>query len=175
MPRQVNYLVGGNPFKLSGPPLWWLKKLYEFDNSLVVVPSQQGQYYRLAQRRPLNLPAHIVNDLLFKDSDTRMLASHSLIPVTTILATAQWDNPYLFVELANRAPWRMGGAAKAIKIVEDQEFDAHLRTLKQTDENLTDRTKDGWKRLQSITGQRQFIDSTKVKALIKEPSPLILP
>ena len=102
----TNYIPDVNKFKLSGPPEWWLRLLNDFDPSLVVVPSRQGFYYRLAQRRPISLTAKFVNDMLFQHSDTQMLAQYGLIPVTTIVATATWS-PMMFQELAERAPWRM--------------------------------------------------------------------
>ena len=118
-----NYIVDANPFKLAGPPEWWLRKLAEFDQSLVVMPSRQGFYYRLCQKRPPSLTKKLIEDLLFQESDTRMLANRGLIPVTTILSTANWDNPLLFKDLAERAPHRLGGAAKVNKMLEDQEFE----------------------------------------------------
>src|SRR5271169_5749762 len=107
----TNYIPGENKFKLAGPPKWWLIKLWEFDPSLAVIPSRQGFYYRLAQRRKLDLPTRVTNDILFNSSDTKMLASLSMVPVTTILATAIWSDA-MFQELENRAPWRQGGAQK---------------------------------------------------------------
>lgn len=130
--------------------------LKEFDDSLYVIPSRQGFYYRLAQKRPLNLPTHMVNDILFKESDTQMLASYSLVPVTTILATANWT-PLMFKELSERAVWRMGGAQKVIKDIEDREWEQHKKKLIETDQMLTDRAKDGWKSYQYRTGQRTAV------------------
>ena len=140
----INYIVDMNPFNLAGPPVWWLRKLWDFDNSLVVIPSRQGFYYRLAQKRKLQLSHKIVNEALFKESDTRMLAKHSLVPVTTILATANWGNPYMFEELANRAPWRQGGAEKVTARLEAQEQKDELDKRAKTDEHLTYLGKDGW-------------------------------
>jgi hypothetical protein len=140
----LNYIVDTNPFKLAGPPTWWLRKLWDFDSSLVVVPSRQQCVYRLAQRRKLNLPAHIVNDVLFKESDTKLLASYGLIPVTTILATANWGNPYLFEELRNRAPWRLGGAELVNQQIEEQEAKDELDRRAATDERLHSLAKDSW-------------------------------
>src|SRR5436309_869844 len=116
-----NYIPDVNKFKLAGPPEWWLRKLWDFDSSLVVVPSRQDCVYRLAQRRKLKLPDDVVNDVLFKESDTRMLASYGLIPVTSILATANWSNPMLFQELSNRAPWRLGGGEKVADMLDAQD------------------------------------------------------
>ena len=150
----TNYLVEKNPFKLAGPPEWWLRKLAEFDPSLVVMPSGQGFYYRLCQRRKPTLTQKLVNDLLFNESDTKMLASRGLIPVTTILSTANWDNPLLFKDLAERAPWRNGGAEKINKKLEDDEFLQDMNKRKVTEQNIVDRAKDGWKLYQNKTGQK---------------------
>lgn len=139
-----NYIQDVNKFKLGGPPQWWLRRLYDFDNSLVVVPSRQGFYYRLAQRRPLSLAEKMTQDALFKESDTKMLASYGLIPVTTILATANWSNPFLFEELRRRAPWRLGGAQKVIDQVEAQDQKEELDCKAKNDEMLTNYGKDAW-------------------------------
>ncbi len=141
----TNYIPDVNKYQLAGPPKWWLAQLREFDPSLVVVCSRQGFYYRLAQRRKLKLPEHVTNDALWNQSDTQMLASYSLVPVTTILATANWSNPYIFVELANRAPWRMGGADKVNAMLDAQEHKEQLDKRIQTDAHLTELSKDAWK------------------------------
>ena len=164
--KPPNWIEDTNSFKLSGPPLWWRTKLWSFDPSLVVIPSRQSFVYRLAQRRKLTLPNHIVNDSLFKESDTRMLASYSLVPVTTIIATAVWSDA-MFQELENRAPWRQGGAEKVIKRIEDMEDEAELKKKFATSQMLTDRAKDGWKLYQSKTGARKFIDSSNQQAWIR--------
>lgn len=158
----LNYIVDQNRFNLAGPPKWWLVGLWDFDNSLVVVPSRQGFYYRLAQRRKLNLANHIVNDALFAESDTKMLAKYSLVPVTTILATAQW-NPVMFEALSQRAPWRMGGAEKAIKAVEDQDWQDEVNRRVKTDEHLTYLGKDAWKLYNKKIGVRSHMWSPTVK------------
>ncbi len=158
-----NYLVDQNKFGLAGPPAWWLRLLWDFDQSLVVVPSRQTCVYRLAQRRKLNLPAHIVNDALFNQSDTQMLASYGLIPVTTIIPGASW-NPFMFKELSDRAPWRNGGADKVVNQIEEREHRQEMLKREQTALNLKDRAKDGWKLYQAKTGQRTFIDSSKLQS-----------
>jgi hypothetical protein len=141
----LNYIVDQNKFSLAGPPTWWLSKLWNFDASLVVVPSRQSCVYRLAQRRKLKLPEHIVNDALFNESDTKMLARYSLVPVTTIIATANWSNPFMFQELANRAPWMQGGAEKVVNRIEGQEAADETKRNMATDAHLTEVAKSGWK------------------------------
>lgn len=170
-----NYIEDINRFRLAGPPKWWLQKLWDFDNSLVVVPSRQSCIYRLGQRRKLRLPDHIVNDALFKESDTKMLASYGLIPVTTILATANWSDPYMFVELANRAPWRMGGAAEAIKQVEAQDAKQEMQQQFAQDDMLNWLGKDAWGLYNKKIGTRShmYIPKTANQVVGGRKSPAI--
>ena len=116
-----NYVTDTNKFNLAGPPSWFKRQLWEYDPSLVIVPSRMGFFYRLGQRRKLKLSEKIVNDVLKEQADTQLLASHSLVPVTTILATVDWGNPIFFHELNRRAPWRMGGAKRVTNMIEQQE------------------------------------------------------
>lgn len=159
----VNYIPDLNKFHLAGPPLWWQQQLWDFDSSLVVVPSRQACVYRLAQRRPTTLPIQMVNDFLFKESDTRMLASYALIPVTTIIATATW-NPYMFQELTNRAPWRMGGADKVTNQIEEQEATTDTKKQLLLDAQLTERSRDAWKLYQKKTGSRTSVPGLRQAA-----------
>lgn len=139
-----NYIPDTNRFKLAGPPQWWLAKLWDFDNSLVVVPSRQDCVYRLAQRRKLILSDRIVQEALFNQSDTKMLASYSLVPVTTIIATANWSNPLMFETLRNRAPWRMGGADKVNAMLDEQDQKEVIDANAKIDEHSTYLAKDAW-------------------------------
>lgn len=157
-----NFIPDVDKFKLGAPPEWWLRKLHDFDSSLYVVPSRQDCVYRLAQKRPLNLPEHIVNDALFNHSDTQMLATYSLIPVTTILAKANWSDPRMWRELEERAPWRMGGADKVLDELEEAEMRAETQQRLDTEQNLEDRAKDGWRLLKAKTGSTVFVHKPKL-------------
>lgn len=163
-----NWIPDVNRFSLAGPPKWWLEQLWHFDNSLVVVPSRQGFYYRLAQRRKLTLTDAVVNDALFNESDTKMLARYSLVPVTTILATANWSNPYLFEELRRRAPWRLGGAQKVIQEMESREAQDEMDRQNTTNENLESLGKDAWRLYNKKIGLRSHMWSPTTKSAAKE-------
>lgn len=139
-----NFIPDQNRFKLSGPPEFFLRRLFDFDPDLVIVPSRQSMVYRLALRRKLRLQENVVNDALWQDSDTQMLASYGLVPVTTILATANWDNPLLFQELAARSPHRMGGVEKVIANLEEAEARADFQKYMETEDIKTILAKDGW-------------------------------
>lgn len=140
-----NYIVAENPFSLGGPPAYWLKALHEFDSSLVVMPSRLGFYYRVCQRRKPTFSAKLVNDIVKDDLDARMLAARNLVPVTTLLATANWGNYAIhFEELRRRNPHMMGGAAKVIQEVEAADRQTELDKAAQTDATLSDLSKDAW-------------------------------
>lgn len=164
----MNFIPDTNPFKLAGPPRWWLKQLNDFDETLVVVPSRQGFFYRLAQRKRLSLPEKMTNDLLWQESDTKMLASYGLIPVTTILATANWSNPFLFEELRRRSPHRMGGAEKVTNDVETAEREASLKKQVEIDERNTFIAKDAWKLYLKKLGLRSHMWSPKTSTPVTE-------
>ena len=164
MSKLPNYIQAQNPFRLAGPPAWFLRQLYDFDDSLIILPSKQGFYYRLAQRRPLMLKEQVVNDVLKEQADTRMLASYGLVPVTTILATANWSNPLIFEDLRRRAPWRMGGAAKFAKLVEAQERIDAINKKTEQDDKLNYLAKDAWRYYNKKIGVRSHLYSPVVKS-----------
>lgn len=147
-----NYIPDENRFKLAGPPQFFLRRLWDFDPDLVVVPSRQSMVYRLALKRKLRLQENVVNDVLWQDSDTQMLASYGLVPVTTILATANWDNPLLFQELANRSPHRQGGAEKVIKDIEEREARADFQKQLEIEDMKNILAKDAWNLYLKKTG-----------------------
>lgn len=156
-----NYITaGGNPFNLAGPPEWWLKKLHEFDDSLVVVPSKLGFFYRLAQRRPLDIKARMVHRIS-GDHDSNVLARYGLVPVTTIIATARWDNPLMWVDLAGRMPSRNGGAEKFEAALLMQEKERELKERLDRDDMLTQVAKDSHKFYNLKRGVRSHLWSPK--------------
>ena len=164
-----NFIRDVNPFNLSGPPTYWLRRLHDFDDSLVVLPSKQGFYYRLAQRRPLDPRAKIVHSIS-ADSDSKMLAAHGLVPVTTILATARWDNPVMWEELRQRSPHRMGGAAAYEKMVLEQDRKRDLKIAAENDQVLTDVGRDAWRYYLLKAGRRTAMWSPRTKREDKAPA-----
>lgn len=162
--RLPNYYPDTNRFHLAGPPAWFLKQLLEFDASLTIIPSRQGFFYRLAQKRPLRLAERVVNEVLKEQADTKMLASYGLVPVTTILATANWGNPLIFEELRKRAPWRMGGAAAVTAQLESQERGDALKARITQNEDLTHVATDAWLHYNKKQGLRSHAFRTKTSA-----------
>jgi hypothetical protein len=140
-----NYIVDANPFKLAGPPDYWLQALWDFDQSLVVMPSKMGFYYRIGQRRPPSHTLKMVEEMRKEDADAIMMAKHRLVPVTTLLSTANWSQFPMHMEmLRQRAPWRMGGADEVNRRLEQQEREDEIAKQARIDQNLTDTAKDAW-------------------------------
>lgn len=171
----TNWVEDTNRFNLAKPPDYWLKQLWDFDSSLVVVPSRQSPVYRLAQRRKLTLPMKMVNDRLFKESDTRMLASYSLIPVTSIMQNPNWSDPRMFIELHNRAPHRLGGAETVMKKIEEQESRDELQKQMVTNQILDDLGNDAWGYYNKRIGTRthMYVPRTKKQLVGGRAAPAI--
>jgi hypothetical protein len=159
-----NYIPDVNRFSLAGPPQWFLQKLWEFDPSLVIVPSRQSCVYRLGQKRKLKLPEKMVHEALFNQSDTKMLASYGLIPVTSIIPTIEWSDPQIFIELNNRAPHRLGGADAAIKALEAAEAKNELLKRARTDDMLQYLAKDSWNLYNKKIGTRTHMYRPRTKS-----------
>ena len=158
-----NWIRDQNLFSLAGPHAWFLRKLWDFDDSLVILPSRQGFYYRLAQRRKLQLQEKVAYEALKEQADTAMMMSYGLVPVTTITATANWSNPYIFVELHNRSVHRMGGHEKVNADWDAQDRKDDLDKRVQTDEHLTSLGKDAWGLYNKKIGTRTHMWSPKVR------------
>ena len=161
MSQYSNWIPDTNRFKLAGPPSWFLRQLEEFDASLVIIPSRMGHYYRLAQRRKMKLAEHVVNDIMKEQADTAMLASYGLVPVTTILATISWSNPFLFEELRRRAPWRQGGADEVIKKLDAQEYQDKVDKFLAQDQVNDYVARDAWRYYNKNLGLRSNVYSPK--------------
>lgn len=158
-----NFINDNNPFNLPKPPEYWLDRLREFDDSLVVIPSRQDCVYRLAQRRPPDPNITLANQLMKDGGDTQMLSSNGLVPVTTIRANPRWDNPLMWKELAERAPWRQGGAEAVIEKIEKAEANKEAELAAQTDAHLDYLGRDGWNYYNMKRGLRSRMWSPKIK------------
>ena len=147
-----NWIADENPFKLAAPPKWWLQRLWDFDNRLVVIPSRRQMVYRLAQRHPPDPRIQAVEAAMWKDSETKMLASHGLVPVLSITPDVTWENPTIFETLKERAPWMQGGTDKFLAKVEAAEATAEQRRDADTDAMMGERYEGAWNMLRRRMG-----------------------
>ncbi len=165
-----NYIEDTNPFRLSKPPQWWLQKLWDFDDSLVIIPSRSQNVYRLAQKRKPNIATKIVNDSLFRESDTRMLASYGLIPITSIKASVNWSDPYIFEYMRRQTPHMMGGFDKYNELVEKQEIADAAAVQAKIDDRNTQVARDGWRLYLKKIGLRSQMWSPRTKTSAQKPT-----
>lgn len=157
-----NYIKDRNPLDLAAPPQWWLKRLWDFDDTLVVVPSRMTYCYRLAQRRPPDAKTNLIHNIQ-NDSDSQMLKSYGLVPVTTIKALPRWDNPLMWVDLAGRMPSRNGGAEQYEAKLLAKEREVELKARADRDDMLDQVGKDSFKFYNLKRGVRSQLWSPATK------------
>lgn len=149
-----NWIRDTNPFGLAVPPEWWLRKLHDFDATLVLLPSRQQMVYRLAQRHNgMDHSVRIAYGSLWNESDTRMMYGHGLIPICPLFLPVYWDDPGMWHELAMKAPWRQGGG----EAVADRLDRADRLRVKERRQQVADRLNDAgdyaWKLLMRAAGR----------------------
>ena len=140
-----NWIADTNRFKLATPPKWWLKRLWDFDASLVLMPSRQKMLYRLTQRHEPDPRIAMVAASMWRDSDTQMMSSYQVVPVLTLLLPVKWDNPMMFHDLSLHAPWRHGGTDKFLAKIEGAEAEAETKRDARVEDMMDERHKDAWK------------------------------
>jgi hypothetical protein len=150
-----NFLKGlPNPFGLAEPPDHWLTKLAAFDSQLVIFPSQKDPVYRLGRRvvksrqaQPADVPG------VENHPDTVVMCNNGLIAVTTVFPGAIWDDR-VFVKLAERDLWRMGGANEAIRRMEEAEAKQAAAETKAHEDKGDAISHDAYASYKYRTGQR---------------------
>lgn len=156
----VNWIVDRNPFSLPKPPEWFLRQLALFDDQLVIIPSRYEYVYRLMRRRKLTaiVPNQkLAPDLDTSNSDFALAAEYKLVPVQTILPTAQWGET-IFSWLRDRDIWTHGGATAAADALDAQDqAKRDQQQAKMLDEldQLSSSTYFAYKRR---TGQTTFVN-----------------
>lgn len=101
-----NY-IADNP-KMVAPPSYWMQRLWDFDDQLVVLPSRQRPYaYVLARRckKSRGIPPEFVADPL---GDTAMCSKYHLVNVRWIYRynTTSWSIDNIIRELHACDAWR---------------------------------------------------------------------
>lgn len=150
------WIADRNPFGLAKPPDYFLQRLLDHDNMLVVLPSRQQPLYRLARRVQYTAgigPQAVLNH----EADTAMMHTHKVVPVTTIVrfgASNFWDGEAVVQKLKDRDIWAHGGSEKVSELMEAAERLDEERLKAGIRDNLRQRAKDGWNSLQARTGSR---------------------
>lgn len=165
-----NWIPDQNPHQLPKPPDWALRKFYDFDHMLVIIPSRnrpvkgERPQYLLARRAVQS--AGLGKEALFenKHPDTNMLWVNGLVPIAPLRwksGDQTWresDVDLLLGELKARDLWAQADAAGGLDALVDR-IEANERDDKAKQQrNLRDMFhhmgRDAWRSLKARTGQR---------------------
>lgn len=145
-----NYIEDQNPSNLPEPPAMALKMLYDFDASLVVVPSRnkpvvgEVPHYLLCRRAKHSAGLGAGTVMENKHPDTWLCMQHSLIPIAPIRSRSGanlWtvENVGILIEeLRQRDTWAISGGpngnadavADAVEAMEAQQEAKERASLK---------------------------------------------
>src|SRR5258706_12013367 len=101
---------------VDAPPIYFLQRLYDFDNMLVLMPSrEQPGAYVLGRRKqwgPGLTQAGV--DAVYTKADTKMCILSGTVPVCMVFKTTSgsWNPDGLIQKLRARDIWTLGGAGK---------------------------------------------------------------
>ena len=166
-----NWITDKNRFGLEKPPAWWLARLFDFDADLVVVPSRQNPWYLLARRAKYS-PGIGAIAVLDRHADTAMLATHKLVPVTTMIRynASTWDIDSILQKLRDRDMWAISGGPASNRSIEERgekvgrAVEAHeaaqqKQARRAVQNDMWDRSGDAWRSYQARTGQRTKLNA----------------
>ena len=156
----VNYIPDLNPFGLAPPPPFFLAEMLTFDDQLVVMPSRQEALFRLT-RRSLRAPKLGTDDRMphpllkaLPSPDTIMMASHGVVPVSTLLHWGVWAWGAVEKELRARDIWAAGGPEKAADLLDAKDQARRDAADAENRADLEARIDDAWIALQYRAGNR---------------------
>lgn len=151
----INYLDVNS--KMAVPPAYWLQRLFDFDDKLVVFPSFSRPYaYVLARRRTLTrgLTDEALESTL-TNPDTKIAMQNGLVPVSLIYRTGTtWSIDNIIASLKSRDIWANGGAEKVADTLDAADESDRAKKRADTRDDLWNRAGDAWRSYQARTGQR---------------------
>lgn len=150
---------------MGAPPPYFMQRLWDFDNQLVVLPSRQRPYaYVLARRckKSRGIPPEFVAD---PKGDTAMCSQYHLVNVRWIYRynTTTWSIDNILRELSACDAWKYKtGDAHADAV---DEFDANVAAKKtaQNREMFYHLAGEHWQSWKARTGQRTKLNQPKPK------------
>lgn len=141
--------------RMEVPPPYFLQRLYDFDNMLVLVPSRNVPFaYVIARRKQFSkgLSDKALEGTI-QQPDTVMCLGYGLVPVCLMYKTGpSWDIDNLLATLAARDMWAHGGPDKVADMLEAQEDAAKLRIQAENRNSIWERSGDGWRSYKARVG-----------------------
>jgi hypothetical protein len=120
-----NWLGSQNPFSLPMPPWWWLKRLWDRDRELRILPGLSEACYRVARRSER---MRDVRPALGNDSETGRMCRERCVPVVAIRPGITWNSDF-FQWLDDHDGWRYRDPAKRL-----DEIDAEVAARQQAEQ-----------------------------------------
>lgn len=152
----VNYLDIDS--KMATPPEYWLQRLYDFDNDLVVFPSIQTPFAYVLARKARRTGGMNQQDPQFSTAapDTKFCIARRLLPVCLIYrhSSASWSIDNLLADLRSRDIWAAGGAEAFADRVDREDADEEARIKNEIRDDMYMRSGDAWQSYLARTGQR---------------------
>jgi hypothetical protein len=162
-----NWIPDINRNNLPKPPAWFLKRLWDQDPGLVIVPARTARKYLLARRRDRSLAVPMIVEnlktaaikkharVMYSDGD--LLASLKLVAVDTIVGnfhTGWAGADAIIADLRDRDMWADGGVDAYIARVEAKEEQTRLDQRKKFLDDVDHRASDAYRSYKARTGQR---------------------
>ena len=166
----TNWIPDTNTWNLPEPPEWFLKRLFDFDALLVLVPSrvkvkEESPAYLLCRRRLHSAGLGDVAMLDNKHPDTNMCYAHGLVPIAPLrfrngaTTFTQRGCDSLLRELKARDTWAItggpdGNANAAWQAVEAAEAAKEAKERAGLRDTFYHMARDAYRSLKARTGQR---------------------
>lgn len=145
-----------NP-KMAEPPSYFLQRIYDYDDKLVLFPSFSVPFaYVIARRRQFTagLTDKALESVL-TNPDTKAAMQHGLVPVTLMYRTGEsWNPDPVIKSLMSRDIWRHGGAEKVAEKLDEADAKKEAKRKKDIRDDMWNRAGDAWRSYQARTGQR---------------------
>jgi hypothetical protein len=153
-----NFVEGPNPFRLPSPSPQWLQLLSDYDDQLLIIPSQREYAYRLYRRVRPEARLGLNKTVVHTHPDTVLMIQHGAVPVTTLTHwSVQGDVGKVIRDLMARDSWMLGGAKVIVDEMEYQEEMKEKRRKRAQSENGTYVGREAFRGLQSRTGAKVSI------------------
>lgn len=173
----AGWIADRNRFGLEKPPDWFLTGLLEYDEQLVIIPSQKRRQYLLCRRRKLTAGLGDVAMLDNKHPDTNMCYAHGVLPIAPLRWKKTQTDAGMFTQqnltsliatLRERDAWLkaeqlgVGGgpnlkAGHEYAVADDVDLfdeEQERRQDKQLRDNFYHMGRDAWRSLQARMGWR---------------------
>jgi hypothetical protein len=162
-----NWIARRNPFNLPAPPVWFLRKLYDRDPLLAIMPGIMHNAYRLVRKSAKAVKAK----QLAPNVEVQEMLLHSCVPVTTIAPFTNWGLQ-IFQWLDDHDTWKHGGADRFADKLESQEAAAQQKQDALIREEAEQRAVSGYHALLNRTGNFHIVPDvedffTKERAAVR--------